>query len=169
MEAKDKGHPETVAVNGAAAPPGRRVLAVASAGGHWVQLQRLAPALLAHDVAFVTTDPGYRAEVRSARVHVVNDASRHSKLRLLLLAFRMLVILMRERPDVVVSTGAAPGYIALRLGRLVGARTIWIDSIANVEEMSLAGTFARRYADLWLTQWPHLASPTGPRYEGAVL
>jgi hypothetical protein len=80
MEAKDKGNPETIAVNGAAAPPGRRVLAVASAGGHWVQLQRLAPALLAHDVAFVTTDAGYRAEMRSARVHVVNGFSKELRI-----------------------------------------------------------------------------------------
>lgn len=147
----------------------RRVLAVASGGGHWVQLQRLRPALEHHDVAFVTTNRGYEREVAPSRLHVVNDASRTTKLGLVLLALRMAVILLRERPDVVISTGAAPGYFALRLGRLLGARTIWIDSIANVDEMSMAGRLARPYADLWLTQWPHLASPEGPQFAGAVL
>lgn len=147
----------------------RRVLAVASGGGHWVQLQRLRPALESHDVAFVTTHKGYTAEAAPHRFHVVNDASRNRKLGLVLLAFRMLVILLRERPDVVVTTGAAPGYMAIRLGRLIGCRTIWIDSIANADKMSMAGQLVRPYADLWLTQWPHLASPDGPQFMGAVL
>jgi UDP-N-acetylglucosamine:LPS N-acetylglucosamine transferase len=147
----------------------RKVLAVASGGGHWVQLQRLRPALVPSDVVFVTTDPGYASEVAPHRMHLVTDAARDKKLALVRLAFQMAVILMRERPDVVISTGAAPGYFALRLGRLFGARTIWIDSIANVDEMSLAGKLAKRYADLWLTQWPHLAGDNGPQFAGAVL
>ena len=147
----------------------RRVLAVASGGGHWVQLQRLRPAMAHHDVTFVTTHAGYAGEAAPFRLHVVNDASRNRKLGLILLAFRMLAILIRERPHVVITTGAAPGYLALRLGRLMGSRTIWIDSIANVDEMSMAGRLARQYADLWLTQWPHLASPDGPQFVGAVL
>jgi hypothetical protein len=84
----------------------RKVLAVASGGGHWVQLQRLRPALESHDLAFVTTDSGY---------------------------------------------------------------AIWIDSIANVDEMSLTGRLVKPYADLWLTQWPHLATPEGPQHAGAVI
>lgn len=147
----------------------RRVLAVASGGGHWVQLQRLRPALEHHNVAFVTTNRGYEHEVAPARLYVVNDGSRTTKIRLLVMAIRILIILLRERPEVVISTGAAPGYFALRLGRFLGARTIWIDSIANVDEMSLAGRLAKPYADLWLTQWPHLASPEGPQFAGAVL
>lgn len=147
----------------------RRILAVASAGGHWVQLQRLRPALDEHDVVFLTTNAGYRSEALPHRFYVVNDASRWNKLRLALMALRIFVIVLRERPDVVISTGAACGYFSIRIGKLIGARTIWIDSIANIDEVSMAGHLARRYADLWLTQWPHLASPDGPRYAGAVL
>ena len=69
----------------------------------------------------------------------------------------------------IVSTGAAPGYIAIRLGKLFGARSVWVDSIANPEQLSMSGAMAGRYADLWLTQWPHLAKRDGPYYRGAVL
>jgi hypothetical protein len=69
----------------------------------------------------------------------------------------------------VISTGAAPGYFALRFGKLIRARTIWLDSIANAEELSTAGKKVQRYADLWLTQWTHLATTAGPRFGGAVL
>jgi UDP-N-acetylglucosamine:LPS N-acetylglucosamine transferase len=146
----------------------QRVLAVASSGGHWVQLRRLAPAFAGQDVAYLTTDSGYRAEVGPARFYTVNDASRWNKFALVRCALRILWVLVRERPTVVISTGAAPGYLAIRCARLLGARTIWIDSVANVEELSLSGRMASATADLCLTQWPHLASGR-VRYLGAVL
>ena len=33
----------------------------------------------------------------------------------------------------------------------------------------LSGQLAGRFADLWLTQWRHLARPGGPNYIGSVL
>jgi UDP-N-acetylglucosamine:LPS N-acetylglucosamine transferase len=146
-----------------------RVLAVSSGGGHWVELLRVMPAFRGCDVAYATVGEEYRSEIGGARFHVVNDATRWSRVGLLLMALKVLRVLMRERPDVVVTTGAAPGYFAVRFGRWIGARTIWLDSIANVEELSMSGRMAGQYADLWLTQWPHLASPGGPAYAGAVL
>jgi UDP-N-acetylglucosamine:LPS N-acetylglucosamine transferase len=146
----------------------QRVLAVASSGGHWVQLCRLRPAFDGHDVAYLTTDPGHRAEVGDARFHTVNDANRWNKAALVRSALKILWVVLRERPNVVVSTGAAPGYIALRLGKLLGARTVWIDSVANVDELSLSGQMASARADLCLTQWPHLADGR-VGYMGTVL
>src|SRR3954449_5443371 len=146
----------------------RRVLAVASSGGHWTQLRRLEPAFEGHDVAWLTTHPGHRAEVAPARFHTVADANRRSKSALLRSALKIGLVLLRERPDVVVSTGAAPGYLAIRGARLLGARTVWIDSVANVDELSLSGRLASEKADLCLTQWPHLAGG-GVGYRGAVL
>jgi len=146
----------------------RRILAVASSGGHWVQLRRLSPAFEGHDVAYLTTDEGHRAEVGGARFHTVVDANRWERLKLVRSAAKIVWVLVRERPDVVISTGAAPGYLALRLVKLLGARTAWVDSVANVEELSLSGQMASRQADLCLTQWSHLADGT-VSYEGAVL
>jgi len=147
----------------------RRVLAVASGGGHWVQLLRLRPAFEHCDVEYASVSPDYAAEVPGRRFHLLPDATRWERRALLLLAFRALWLVLCRRPDVIVTTGAAPGLLALIAGRLVRARTVWVDSIANVEEMSLSGRQARRFADLWLTQWEHLAGAEGPGYEGAVL
>jgi len=148
---------------------GQRVLAVASGGGHWVELMRLRSALADLDPAYVTVRESYRSDVGDARFYVVNDATRWNKCGLLLLAARLALIVLRERPSVVVSTGAAPGYLALRMAKILGARTVWIDSMANVDRLSLSGERIGRAADLWLTQWPHLAKPGGPEYRGAVL
>ena len=147
----------------------KKILAVASGGGHWVQLLRCMPAFAQHDVAFVTVNAAYRSQVAGHRFYAVNDATRWNKLALLMLAFRLMMIVLRERPDVIISTGAAPGYFMLRIGRVFGSKTVWIDSIANVEKMSLSGQKIGDHADLWLTQWPHLAKSEGPNYAGAVL
>jgi UDP-N-acetylglucosamine:LPS N-acetylglucosamine transferase len=150
-------------------PARLKVLLVASGGGHWVQLMRVSSAFAEQDCVYVTTVKGCEKEVDGSPVYRVKDANRWERFRLLKLAFRMLLIVLRERPDIVVSTGAAPGYFALRFGKLLGAKTTWLDSVANVERLSLSGQLAGAYADMWLTQWPHLAGPDGPYYEGAVL
>ena len=147
----------------------KKILAVASGGGHWVQLLRMLPAFRGHHLVYVTTLDGYRSEVAPAPFYVVNDANRWNKLRLLRVALRFAVIIACERPDVIISTGAAPGYFAVRIGKLAGAKTIWVDSVANVDELSLSGQRVGAHADLWLTQWPHLAREGGPAHRGSVL
>lgn len=146
-----------------------KVLAVSSSGGHWVQLKRVLPAFEGHRVSIATIERDVRDQVECERFYVVNDASLWSKLALVRSALRMMWIVLRARPDVVVSTGAAPGFFGILFGKLFGARTIWIDSIANAEQLSLSGAKAGRFADLWLTQWPHLARDGGPHYRGSVL
>lgn len=151
------------------------VMAISSAGGHWVQLMRLRPAWEGLAVTYVTTDPGLEGPLRDESrgmkpgFRVITEANRWQKARLVKQLAQLVLVFLQTRPDVVITTGAAPGYFALRLGRLFGARTIWIDSMANAEEMSLSGQHAKAHADLWLTQWEHLATTDGPSFLGSVL
>lgn len=153
--------------------PRLRVLAVASGGGHWIQLRRLRPAWEGMAVTYLTTVAGYAEAVAgdpgAPGFIVVTDGNRWQKLRLLRQMLEVAWAVLKLRPHAVVTTGAAPGYFALRLGRLLGARTIWVDSMANAEELSLSGRQAGPHAHLFLTQWEHLARPEGPQYKGAVL
>lgn len=147
-----------------------KVMAIASCGGHWVQLRKLAKVFEGHDISYVTVSPDYRVEVAGARFYSVIDANLTDKLKLIWLAIQMVFVILCERPDVVISTGAAPGFFGLAWGKLLlGSRTIWVDSIANSERLSASGRHVGRFADLWLTQWKHLRSNDGPHYEGAIL
>jgi hypothetical protein len=146
-----------------------RLLVIASGGGHWTQMLRLREAFAGHDVAYVGVKEMYREDVAPNRFYAVQDVSRLRKWAIIPTVLKLLLILLRERPAVVLTTGSAPGMLALRLGKVLGARTVWIDSVANVDHMSLSGEKARAYADLWLTQWPHLATGDGPSYVGSVL
>jgi hypothetical protein len=133
-----------------------------------VQLQRLRPALGDGPIEWVTTHADYGKDV-DGPLHVVRDANLWDKPGLVLLFLQVAWLVLRLRPKVVVTTGAAPGFAAVMFGRLLGARTIWIDSIANAETLSGSGARAGRWAHVWLTQWEHLARPEGPEYWGAVL
>jgi UDP-N-acetylglucosamine:LPS N-acetylglucosamine transferase len=147
----------------------RRILALSSGGGHWVQLLRLRPAFEGCDVTYATVRSTYRSEIDHGRFFVIPDCNRSQKLRMLGCASAVLFVLLRTRPDVVITTGAAPGYFGLRFARWLGAETVWVDSVANADELSMSGRIVRRYADLWLTQWQHLASDDGPAFRGSVL
>jgi UDP-N-acetylglucosamine:LPS N-acetylglucosamine transferase len=148
----------------------RKILAVASGGGHWIQLRRLAPVFEGLDVAYVSVSPGYAVDVPNHRFYPVHDVTRWDRLKLALLVLQLARILLLERPQIVVTTGSGPGMITLTLAKLLlRSKTIWIDSIANCERMSSSGLQARRVADIWLTQWPQLQRETGPKYWGSVL
>jgi len=79
-------------------------------------------------------------------------------------------VIVTEKPDVVISTGAAAGCMVCFLGKIIGAKVIWIDSITNVERISLSGRMIRHIADLFLVQWPELAEQySNVEYVGAVI
>lgn len=146
----------------------RKVLAVASGGGHWEQMMLLRPAFEGHDVRFATTDKAI-AEQRGIRAHWVPDCNQNQPLRSFVSLCVAVVLLLRVRPHVVITTGAAPGFWCLMAGRLVGARTMWIDSVANGEQLSMSGKLSKRFAHQCLTQWPEVADEPRVKYRGAVL
>jgi UDP-N-acetylglucosamine:LPS N-acetylglucosamine transferase len=148
----------------------RRVLVVASGGGHWVQMRRLVKAFEGMHVAFVSVHSDYAGDVAPHTFYKVVDMNRLKFGKLALLAPQLFWILVRERPQLVVTTGSAPGLVAIALAKaLTGARTVWIDSIASCEILSTSGRHTRWFADHWLTQWPHLATEEGPQHWGSVL
>lgn len=147
----------------------RKILAIASGGGHWQQLMAMRPAFDDQDVLFVTTLPGLAEQFAAAPYRIVPDCNRNEKVAILRCAVALAGVTVRFRPDVVISTGALPGVIALALGRLAGARTIWVDSVANGEEMSMSGMLARRLSHLWMSQWQHVADAAGAEYAGSIL
>ena len=135
----------------------KTILAIASGGGHFVQLLRLRPAWDGHDVTYATVHASSAADVAPARLLTFRDASRADWWRLPLTLWDMVFILLRVRPQVIVTTGALPGLLALALAKPFGVRSLWVDSIANSEVLSGSGQQAGRVATAVVTQWPQLA------------
>lgn len=147
----------------------KKVLAVASAGGHWIELLRLIPAFDHCEVIFISTDPGNSVEVKGFRFYHIVNATRRNFWNIIIMVVQLIKILRKTRPNIVVTTGSAPGLIALIVGRLFRTKNVWIQSIADISELSMSGKIARRASDLFLSQWPDLASIDGIEYKGSVL
>lgn len=151
-------------------PQRRRVALIASSGGHWIELLRISPAVEEFDCLFVSTAQGLIPPFGHRPVVQIMDGSRDTPWQLIKSVFGIYKVLRDFRPDVILTTGAAPGAVALLVGKLLGCVTIWTDSIANSEELSLSGKFARGFADLRLTQWEHLARISDDiRFMGRVI
>ncbi len=146
-----------------------KILAISSPGGHWIELQRLTPLFNKFETIYVSTSEGYRALVPNSKYYKVNDANRWNKAKLIAVFFQIFRIIRKEKPGYILSTGAAPGIIAIAIGRLLfGAKTIWIDSIANTETLSMSGKLSKTFAHHTYTQWEHLSSGK-VKYAGTVI
>ena len=131
---------------------------VASAGGHLDELLKIAGPCISRRTFAVTTSATVNGAFGGAiRTYAVADCNRQHLLRVMVLVLQCARILLRERPDVIVSTGAAVGCVTCLLAKTLGARVIWLDSITNVNRPSLSGRLVRPFADLFLVQWPELA------------
>ncbi|PZX09851.1 hypothetical protein [Celeribacter halophilus] len=146
------------------------ILAVASKGGHWEQLCQITPAFLdTHVTMFVTTDPGIVQDRDLKNCCTIKDYSQSEPAKVIMGLIESYQLVRKTKPAVVISTGAAPGLLCLLWGRVFGAKTIWVDSIANAEKLSLSGRLASLFATLTFTQWESLADGTRIQYAGSLL
>lgn len=135
------------------------------------QLLKLHKSWQGCDTFCITTTNVVTEKVRKyGKVYVVGECNRQHPFLAALVLKNCVKIISKERPDVIISTGAAPPCLLCLIGKLFGAKIIWIDSIANVKRLSLSGRIIRPFADLFLTQWMELAGKySNVRYEGAVI
>lgn len=146
----------------------KKVMAVASIGGHWIQLLRIArPMEERYEMIYVSTHPKCATMVEGRKYFLTTDFSRTDAWKLVPSFFNAIKTIRQENPDAIITTGAAPGLIYLLAGKLLGRKTIWIDSIANAEHLSASGRMASKIASRTYTQWKDLAVGT-IQYAGNV-
>lgn len=151
-----------------------RICVGASAGGHMNQLLKLLEASESwpeKPYLYVTTLEALAAKIaEKGQVYVIGECNRRQPVNAIRVLARCFKIAVRERPDVIVTTGSLPLAMLCFWAALFGARIVWIDSIANVERLSMSGAFVRTFADLFLTQWPELARRyKNVEYAGAIV
>ncbi len=149
----------------------KKICLAASAGGHMTQLLKVAESWQGRDAFYVTTTEVLRDKLsKLGDVYVVGECNHQHPLRVLKVMFKCVSVILRQRPKVVISTGAAAGCMLCFLGKLIGAKVVWIDSITNVEKMSLSGRMVHSIADVLLVQWPDLEKKyKKAEYIGAVI
>jgi UDP-N-acetylglucosamine:LPS N-acetylglucosamine transferase len=135
----------------------KKLCLACSVGGHLTQMLQLAPLYEEYDYFFITEDtPLSRGLAEKQRVFYVTLANRMMRTMPLILlknSFKVFGILRRERPDVVISTGALNAVPVCYLAKLFGSKVVFIESYAKVYEPTISGRLVSRIADLFIVQW----------------
>ena len=132
-----------------------RVLFVCSSGGHLLLLSQLRPWWADHDRRWVTfrklDAESLLSGERVAWAHHPTQRNVPNALRNLRLAWRLL---RRDRPDVLVSSGAGVAFPFFVIARLLRIPTVYIEAYERVDGPSLSGRLCYPLSSLFLLQWP---------------
>jgi len=153
--------------------PDLKVCVGASAGGHTTELF----ALLAHsswwprEVVAVTTLEILRPQFEQlGPTTVTGECDRHRPWAAVLVLIRAWKFVRRERPDVIVTTGSLPLAMVCAFVKLFRGRVVWVDSVAQSDDLSMSGRVVRTFADRTYSQWPSIAARhAGVIYAGELL
>lgn len=130
-----------------------RVMFASSAGGHLAQLIQLEPWYRDHEVVWMTFDlpdaVGLLAGSEVAWAHHPTTRNFKNLVRNTLLALREV---RRLRPHLVISSGAAIAVPAFYVGKLFGARTIYIEVVDRIDTRTLTARLVSPVTDLFLAQ-----------------
>lgn len=67
--------------------------------------------------------------------------------------FLAIKILRREKPDIIISTGAAPAIPFFYLGKIFGAKLVYIEVYDRIDKPTLTGKIVYPISDLFVLQW----------------
>jgi UDP-N-acetylglucosamine:LPS N-acetylglucosamine transferase len=158
----DRGAPEL--------DSGPRVALVCSPGGHLQQMLALRSAWEGFDHFWVTLDgPDVDVLLADEQVYRAFGPTNRSLSNLLRNLKFSWTVLRRDRPDVVLSTGAGVAVPFLVLGRLLGRRTVYVESLTRTESLSLSGRMVYPFVKDFFVQWPGTTRLRRARHVGSIL
>jgi len=146
-----------------------RICIVSSCGGHLTEVRCLKDAYERHEHFYVLNDKALLPPDMEGKTYFITHSERDWKQFVNL--WEAWRILRRERPNLILSTGAGPAVPFALLGKLFfNTKVVFIETITRVRRPSLTGRIMYRLADHFFYQWEPLASwfPHG-RFGGRLI
>ena len=133
-----------------------KICFIASSGGHLQEISWLFDLCEEYDAFLVTERSDFQKQYHVDKTYYFNKIDRREKA--FLIHFIQLIVnsaklMAKEKPDIILSTGALVTVPMLYIGKLLGKRIIFMESMARVEGKSLSGKLVYPIADLFLVQW----------------
>lgn len=132
---------------------------VSSSGGHWEELMCLKKLMDQHQSFYVTEYGGQLEDSKLSPIYGVKKIDRgekHFLIHFAALFFRSFKIFLKEKPDVIITTGALVAYPICLIAKMYRKRIIYIESFARVNSKSLTGKLIYPISDLFLVQWEEM-------------
>lgn len=135
-----------------------KVCFLASSGGHLEEISRLVEIEEKYD-NFLVTEKGKFEELHFGKkviyVYQINRKEILFPFKFIGLILKAFKILLKEKPTVLISTGALATVPFCIVGKLLGKRIVYIESFARVDTPSLTGKviYKLKLANLFVVQW----------------
>ena len=136
-----------------------KICFAASSGGHYEQILMLKPLMQKYDSFLLTEKTFYNAaqkDIKTYYLHQVNRREISFPFTMIGNSFRSLFILIKERPDVVITTGVLAVIPMCLLAKIFRKKLIYIESFAKVTSPTITGKVLYKYADRFYVQWPQM-------------
>lgn len=137
----------------------KKICFIASTGGHFEQLMMLKPLMDKYDSFIVTEKTGYSVIKDDRKIYYLNQVNRHEKtfiFKMIANGVQSIGIFIREKPDVVISTGALATIPMCVLVKIFRKKVIFIESFAKVTSPTLTGKLVYKFADQFYVQWEQM-------------
>ena len=134
----------------------KKICFVASSGGHLEEISRLKGIEKAYDCFLVTEKSDFEIKDFCDKRYIVPMMNRRQLNflpKFIWLFYKTLRILLREKPDFIITTGALVAYPFCVVGKLLGIKVVYVESFARVNEPSLTGKLVYNMSDLFMVQW----------------
>lgn len=133
-----------------------KVCIVSSCGGHLTEVRCLKAAYEDYEHFYVLNDKALLPADMEGKTLYITHAERDW--RVLKNVWEAIAILARERPQVILSTGAGPAVPFALVGRLFfGTRVVFVETITRIDRPSLTGRLMYHLAHDFFYQWQGLA------------
>jgi beta-1,4-N-acetylglucosaminyltransferase len=147
-----------------------KIALVCTHGGHLTETLQVLPALSGLDIFFVTHYSARDDEIKSIAPTYLCENIGQRKILFLKTFFWALSVLIKERPNIIFSTGSEIALPFFFWGKFLKAKTFFLESFCRVNTPSRTGKFIYYLSDEFWVQWPSLLEAYGPkaRFHGAV-
>ena len=134
-----------------------KICFVGSSGGHLTHLYMLKRFWPDKERFWATFDKeDARSLLKGEKLYPVYYPSNRSIKALIINTFRAVKILRKERPDLIISSGAAPAIPFFWIGKLMGAKTIYIEVFDRIDKPTISGRLCYPVADKFIVQWEEM-------------
>ena len=134
----------------------QKIMFVASSGGHLEEISQLKRIAKQYDNSLVTEKNEFEVRSFGNRQYFVPQINRKELLflpKFIRLFFQANKLLKKEKPDLIITTGALISVPFCILEKKKKGKVVYIESFARVHEPSLTGKILHRYADVFIVQW----------------
>ena len=97
-----------------------------------------------------------KSQLHGEQIYPVYYPSNRSLKALCINTHRAIKILKKERPDLIISSGAAPAVPFFYIGKLMGAKLVYIEAFDRFDKISMSGRLCYRLSDVFIVQWKDL-------------